>query len=112
MKNQTSLRDEKLIIEDVIADLAAQQAWLSDYIQTHMASLDISVLVRLLTLHGQNASRLGKLLRDQHALSGEKADGISQALEAAMVELSFILGMDLTKGHSFSGTALPKTDER
>ena len=96
MKNIKTLRDDLLVIEDVICDLAAKQAWLSEYIETHQEDLSSSMLVRLLTLHGQNASRLGKLLRDQLALSGEAADGISVAIEQAMEELSVILGTDLT----------------
>ena len=96
MKNLMALRDDLLVIEDVISDLAAKQAWLSDYIVSHMDELSCSMVVRLLSLHGQNASRLGKLLRDQQALSGEASDGISLAIELAMEELSEILGTDLT----------------
>ena len=96
MKNLMTLRDDLLVIEDVITDLAAKQAWLSDYIESHMDELSCSMVVRLLSLHGQNASRLCKLLRDQNALSGEAADGISLAIQQAMVELSVILGTDLT----------------
>jgi hypothetical protein len=99
MKSETAMRDGQLVIEDVIQDLAAQQAWLSEYIQTHMEELETTLLIRLLNLHGQNAARLGKLLRDQHTLSGKAANGISVAMEQAMVELSLILGTDLTKGH-------------
>jgi hypothetical protein len=99
MRRTTSMREDRLVIEDVIQDLAAQQAWLSEYIQTHIEELDTVLLVRLLNLHGQNAARLSKLLRDQHTLSDKAANGISVALEQAMVELSLILGTDLTKGH-------------
>ena len=107
MKNLLTLRDDLLVIEDVISDLAAKQAWLSEYIEIHQEDLNSSMLIRLLQLHGQNASRLGKLLRDQNALSGEAADGISIALEQAMVELSEILGTDLTTPHSRIVTHVP-----
>ena len=96
MKKMMISRDDYLVIEDVISDLAVKQAWLSDYIEHHLDDLSCAMLVRLLNLHGQNASRLGRLLRDQHALSGEAADGISAAIDQAMVELSVILGTDLT----------------
>lgn len=58
---------------------------------------DVSVdeLRHLLRIHGQNASRLGRLLRDQRALSGEAADGISGAVAQALDELSNELGVDL-----------------
>jgi len=87
--------DEMLTIEDVIADLAAKQAWLSSHIDSHLDELNPMLLARLLTLHGQNASRLGRLLRDQRTLSGEAADGIAGAIERALDELSITLGTQL-----------------
>lgn len=90
-------------IEDVIADLAHKQAALSAYIdfvvspaiQGELSALTIGDLVSLLRLHGQNASRLGRLLRDRRALSGEAADGISGAIAQALDELSTELGVEL-----------------
>jgi hypothetical protein len=88
-------RDDFLVIEDVLKDLSAKQAWLSEFIDSHSDELHPALLVRLLTLHGQNAARLGKLLRDQQTLSGEAADGITAAIDQALDELSVILGTPL-----------------
>lgn len=88
-----------ITIADVIGDLAAKQQALSDHIDDHLADTDIVPnlvnLVKLFALHGQNASRLGRLLRDQRALSGEAADGIAGAIAQALDELSTELGTDL-----------------
>jgi len=83
-------------IEEVIGDLASKQATLSDLIDTCMdRGAHLQSLVKLFALHGQNASRLGRLLRDQRALSGEAADGIAGAIAQALDELSSELGTDL-----------------
>lgn len=87
--------EEYLAIEDIINDLAAKQAWLSAYIDSHREELTPIIIARLLALHGQNASRLGKLLRDQQALSGKVVDGLSDAINLALDELSIILGTEL-----------------
>ena len=55
----------------------------------------VSELTHLLRIHGQNASRLGRLLRDRRALSGDAADGISGAVAQALDELSNELGVEL-----------------
>ena len=88
-------------IADIIADLAAKQAALSAHIDDALSDADDDTrphlvdLVKLFSLHGQNASRLGRLLRDQRALSGDAADGISGAIAQALDELSTELGTAL-----------------
>jgi len=79
-------------LADVIHDLAVKQARLCKHINGHLESYDIHTLARLLQLHAKTASRLGRLLRDQRALSGEAADGISAAIGQALDELSTELG--------------------
>jgi hypothetical protein len=81
-------------IDDIIADLAAKQARLSEYIDDHLGDIGMEEIKALLTLHAMTASRLGKLLRDKRALSGDAADGITGALAAALAELSTELGAD------------------
>ena len=81
-------------ISEVIHDLAVKQARLSKIINGRLNTSDIDVLARLLELHAQTASRLGRLLRDERALSGEAADGISAAIGQALDELSTELGTD------------------
>jgi hypothetical protein len=76
-------------ISDVVDDLMHRQSQLSAFIETHVAEGDIEVadMAKLLGLLGQNASRIGRLLRDQRALSGEAADGLLGALSVALDEL-------------------------
>jgi ABC-type transporter Mla subunit MlaD len=62
---------------------------LDDYIdQMWDADVPIRDLAYLLRILGQNARQLGGLLRDRKALSGEAADGICDALNRALNELS------------------------
>jgi hypothetical protein len=82
---------------DTIIDLLYQrQLQLDDYIDQVQEAATLIELTHLLRIYGQNASRLGRLLRDRRALSGDAADGISGAIAAALDELSTELGTDLT----------------
>lgn len=58
-------------IADVIAQLDSQQARFAAHIDGDWDGLDAGRLARLLTLYGQNATRLGRLLRDRRALYGD-----------------------------------------
>ena len=58
-------------IADVIAQLAGQQARFAAHIDGDWDGIDAGRLARLLTLYGQNATRLGRLLRDRRALYGD-----------------------------------------
>ena len=84
-------------IETVIADLYERQMWINELIDSLVGPDGASVteLARLLSIHGANAARLGRLLRDRRALSGDAADGISGAIAQALDELSTELGLDL-----------------
>jgi hypothetical protein len=78
-------------INGIIDDLAAKQAQLSALISRCLEQCpeaSLGEVAKLLQLHGQNASRLGRLLRDRRALSGEAADGISAAIAQALDELA------------------------
>jgi hypothetical protein len=86
-------------IDEVIRDLAKKQRRLSAYIEayldTHPKPLVVKDLARLFQIHGLNASRIGRLLRDQRALSGEASDGIAGAIAQALDELATELDTDL-----------------
>ena len=84
-------------IEGVIEDLAEKQAALSEYLATNLQNpkTDITTLANIFTIHAQNASRLGRLLSQQHALSGDMADGLAGAIGQALDELSLILDVQL-----------------
>lgn len=83
-------------IDDVIDTLYQRQLQLDDYIdQIWESDITVAQVTHLLRIHGQNASRLGRLLRDRRALSGDAADGISGAVAQALDELSSELGVKL-----------------
>jgi len=82
-------------LDDLIQDLAIRQARLSAYIDSLGDDISIDEVVRLLRLHGRNASRLGRLLRQKRATSGEAADGLSDAIAQTLDELSAELGAEL-----------------
>ena len=90
-----SHREGPVTIESVIEDLATKQAALSAYVDANAAELTTEELVTLLRLQGQNASRIGRLLRDQRALSGDAADGLSGAIAQALDELASEWGVPL-----------------
>ena len=78
-----------LTIEAVVADLATKQTHLSAYIDRCIAEgIDVPDLLRLFALHGQNASRLGRLLRDQFAIEGDAGDELAEALSLALDEVA------------------------
>ena len=75
-------------INGIIQDLAARMAQLSQIIESYADELSIADLVTLFRVHGQNASRLGRLLRDRDALSGDSTDRLTQIFDAALDALS------------------------
>ena len=83
-------------IDDVVADALRRQSELSAFIDAQLG-LDVGVeeLVKLFALHGQYASRIGRLLRDQKILSGDSADQILEAMAQAIDEIEEELGVDL-----------------
>jgi hypothetical protein len=87
-------RDAAATIADVVADLTTKQARLSALIDAADDD-DTGNLAKLFSIYSQTASRIGRLLRDQRALSGEAADGISGAIAQALDELSSELGTPL-----------------
>jgi hypothetical protein len=93
----TRPQDPPRTIDEVFADLAEKQAALSAYIDSLLydEDADLEDIARVLKIHGMNASRLGRLLRDRRALSGKAADGIAGAVAQALDELSTELNVDL-----------------
>lgn len=49
----------------------------------------------LFTIHAQNISRFGRLLRDKRALAGESADSLLAALSTVLDEIGTELGVKL-----------------
>ncbi len=84
-------------IDAIIENLYERQLRLDAVIDEILVANQASLveLTHLLQLHGQNASRLGRLLRDRRALSGDAADGISDAIAKALDELGSEWGGDL-----------------
>lgn len=85
-------------IRDVVEDTLTMQGHLSALIEAQIGQGNLEELLQmaqLLTLHGQNAARIGRLLRDQRALSGDSADGLLEAIGKALDEISTELGVKL-----------------
>jgi hypothetical protein len=89
-----SRADPRVCIDDVVADLAKKQSRLSAILDSTDPE-DLTTFTKLFALHAQIASRMGRLLRDQRALSGAAADGIAGAIAQALDELSSELGTPL-----------------
>ena len=76
-------------IGDIITDLAARMEQLSGIIdQAIDEGAHLPELATLFSLHAQTASRLGRLLRDQRALSGIAADTLAGAIAMALDEIA------------------------
>ncbi len=81
-------------LADTVGKLLEQETRLGELIDATDPN-DVPRLIKLFSLHAQIASRLGRLLRDQRALSGQAADGIAGAIAQALDELSNELGQPL-----------------
>jgi len=84
-------------IETIIADLAAKQARLSAYVDELLDEGEATPteVARLLALHGQNAARLGRLLRDRQALGGGSLDDLQDLVNRALDMAGPHLGLEL-----------------
>jgi uncharacterized protein YoxC len=71
-------------IDDLIDDLMAKQARLSALLDRVM---DIREAMMLVSLHSQNAARLGKLMLNKKALEKDAEDPFQQALNEVLDEL-------------------------
>lgn len=97
----TNIPNAPLSLPAIIHNLAEKQQEISDYLDDCLAPESkqerpkLTELVSVFELHARNASRLGRLLRDERALSGEASDGIAGAIAQALDELSTILGTPL-----------------
>ena len=86
-------RSRRLVsIDDVITDLLDKQERLSALLDE---AVEVNDLVKLFGLHSQNASRLGRLLRDRQALGESPAEGLLAVIDPALDELSRELGLEL-----------------
>lgn len=85
-------------IDDVVQDQLGRQEQLSAYIDEQMkaGNVDLDEVVRLFALTGQNASRLGRLLRDQRALSGASADGFLEMVSKLLDEINTEMDLGVT----------------
>ena len=89
MDNQTSDPHEcepPIDINDVITQLADQQARFAASIDAVWDDVETNRLIQLLSLYGQNASRLGRLIRDRHTLYGDYYEGTKLLNENAKMD--------------------------
>jgi len=87
-------------IDTRIADLNRRIEQLSAYIDTVTIGtgdrdIDVDQYARLLSLHGQLTSRLGRLLRDRQQICPEDDSLLQQAINDALDQASEILGVKL-----------------
>lgn len=82
-------------MDDIIADLLTKQSRLSALLDEIDDPTEVLGAARLFAVHGQNAARLGQLLRARRALSGASADGLLDAIGKALDEISTELGVTL-----------------
>ncbi len=59
------------------------------------AAIELETLVKVAEALATGTGRVARLLRDKRALSGEAADGIANAIAAALDELTSELGEEL-----------------
>jgi uncharacterized protein YoxC len=71
-------------IDDLIDDLMEKQARLSALLDRVM---DVREAMMLVSLHSQNAARLGKLMLNKKALQKDAEDPFQQALNEVLDEL-------------------------
>jgi hypothetical protein len=85
-------------LDDVIEDQLGRQEQLSAYIDELMAEGGggPEEIFKLFSLSAQNASRLGRLLRDKRALSGESADGLLEAVGKVLDEINTEMDLAVT----------------
>jgi hypothetical protein len=79
-------------IDDLIDDLMAKQARLSALLER---VVDVREAMMLVSLHSQNAARLGKLMLNKKALQKDPRDEFEEALQDVLAELEEELGLSL-----------------
>lgn len=82
-----------------IVDLDGKIRQLSRYIDRQVSAGEEELAAHdytaYLSLYGQLLSRLGRLMRDNRAITGEAADGIAGAIGRALDELGSEWGIEL-----------------
>jgi hypothetical protein len=86
------LTKEFTTIDDLIDDLMEKQARLSVLLDRVM---DVREAMMLVSLHSQNAARLGKLMLDKKALAKDARDEFDQTFQEVLEELTEELGLKL-----------------
>jgi hypothetical protein len=85
-------------IDDVVKDALRRQTQLSQFIDQVVAEGKENIaeeLIKLLALHGQNASRIGRLMRDRKIVDSDDVDRLLDLLGPALDELASELGIEL-----------------
>lgn len=82
-------------IDDVLKGLARKQAELELKIARLEPDADSKEVARLFNLYARNAGLLGKLLRDRRILTGERTEGLADALGAVLDELNDIWPVEI-----------------
>lgn len=83
------------IIAYITQDLFNKYLALSNYIDRHLEELPLPEMAHLFALHAQTATRLGRLLRDQHIINADSPSSLDNAMDIAFDQLSEIFGVQL-----------------
>ena len=85
------------LLSGVIDDTLQKQIQISSLIDELLSQEEVvsDKVIKLLALHSQNAGRIGRLLRDQKVVQGEKSDALLELLDQTLDELSVELGIEL-----------------
>jgi hypothetical protein len=86
-------------IDDLIEDLMEKQSRLAALLNRVM---DVREAMMLVSLHSQNAARLGKLMLNKKALGGGARDQFEEALSQVLDELTEELGLELVENQPMS----------
>ena len=77
-------KDPPVEIDSIISTLAYHQSCLAARFEGSWDEIDPGELARLLTLFGQIASRLGRLLRDRYALHGDSFEQFEAVIRSML----------------------------
>lgn len=82
-------------LEETIGNLGYLHRKLFEYIEDHFPNLEVQEIVSLFSLFGQNSNRIGRLLRDLRAISGETSDSLAGAIASALGSVGDEMGINL-----------------
>ena len=81
-------------LDAIIRDLESRLNNLNTYIDDHADEITWDQRIEAISLQGQIANRIGRLLRDRQQLTGEQDDELQTAINEAISAVGAILDID------------------